>query len=94
MEKAYELVVYDVADRESAIAARESIKAVLSTFPGYLGWRTLAAADGSAKLADVVTWRSIDEAKSAAKKVESDPAFAPFMAHVSGINLMGYFSEV
>ena len=42
-------------------------------------------------IADLVEWADKASADAAAMKVQADPAFAPYMAAISGVTLMQHF---
>lgn len=93
MSKVIEVVVYRVKHPEEAEAMRRALLPVLAGFPGYLGWRRLTGATDSALLADVVDWRSLEDAKAAAEQVHADPQCKAFMDATESLVTFEYFVE-
>lgn len=88
----YEIVTYKVENPQVADAARATAQQLLQHFPGFIGWMALSGGDNSAERADVVSWRSAQEAQAAAKAVGSQPEFASFRASVNALHSMGHFT--
>ena len=86
-----EVVVYKVKNAETAAAARRTMKPHVAGFPGFLGWHAVTSADDPALFTDIVTWRSLAEARAAGEKVMSDPECAPLMGEVAELISMGHY---
>lgn len=87
----YEIVTYTVADARKADAARTTAQEQLRTFPGFIAWATFTGADNADARVDLVAWRSLEDAHSAAKKVGSHPEFADFRSSVSNVVSMEHY---
>ena len=86
-----EVVVYKVKNTETAAAARRAAKPHVAGFPGFLGWHAATSADDPAVFTDIVTWRSLAEARAAGEKVMSDPQCAPLMNEIAQVFSMGHY---
>jgi heme-degrading monooxygenase HmoA len=86
-----EVVVYKVKNAETAEAARRAMKPHVAGFPGFLGWHAVTSADDKSVFTDIVTWRSLAEARAAGEKVMSDPECAPLMSEVAELISMGHY---
>jgi heme-degrading monooxygenase HmoA len=86
-----EVVVYKVKNAQTAAAARRAARPHIESLPGFLGWQAVTSADDSQTFTDIVTWRSLADAKSAGEKMMADPACAPFMAEIAEIVSMGHY---
>lgn len=87
-----ELAVCSVADRPAAEEARRAAMAAVKTYPGFVSWKALNSLDQRDLIADLVEWSDKESADAAAAKVQADPAFAPYMAAITGVTLMQHFS--
>jgi hypothetical protein len=87
-----EIAICTVADRPAAEEARRAAMAQVKSYPGFLGWRALDAIDEGNTIADLVEWTDKASADAAAAKVQSDPAFAPYMAAITSVTLMQHFT--
>ena len=86
-----EVVVYKVKNPQSAEGKRRDMRHHVESFPGFLGWHAVTSADDPAVFTDILTWKSLDHARSASSKVVSDPACAPFMAEIAEVFSMGHY---
>lgn len=86
-----EIAVCTVADRSVADQARRAAMAAVNTYPGFVSWRALNSLDQRDMIVDLVEWADKDSADAAAAKVQADPAFAPYMAAITGVTLMQHF---
>lgn len=86
-----EIAVCTVADRPAAEQARRAAMAAVNTYPGFVSWRALTAIEQGDMIADLVEWADKESADAAAAKVQADPAFAPYMAAITGVTLMQHF---
>lgn len=86
-----ELAVCTVADKPAAEEARLAAMAAVKTYPGFVSWRALNSMDQRDLIADLVEWTDKACAEAAATKVQADPAFAPYMAAITGVTLMQHF---
>ncbi len=86
-----EMVICTVADRPGAEKARRAAMTAVKTYPGFVGWRAINALEQSDMIADLVEWEDKASADAAAAKVQADPAFAPYMATITGVTLMQHF---
>jgi hypothetical protein len=87
-----ELAVCTIADKPAAEEARRAAMAAVKTYPGFVSWRALNSMDERNLIADLVEWADKASADAAATKVQTDPAFAPYMAAISGVTLMQHFT--
>jgi hypothetical protein len=87
----FEIVCYRVRDVKAADAARQAAQARLQTFAGFVSWTAFSGAEDPLGRVDLVEWLSLDEAKAAAKAVETDPAFTDFMASVASVTSMSHY---
>jgi uncharacterized protein YbaA (DUF1428 family) len=86
-----EIAICTVADKPVAQDARRAAMAAVKTYPGFRSWRALNSQDQRDLIADLVEWTDKQSAEAAAAKVQSDPAFAPYMAAITGVTLMQHF---
>jgi len=86
-----ELAVCTVTDRPAAEIARRAAMAAVKAYPGFVSWRALTALEQGDMIADLVEWIDKASADAAAARVQADPAFAPYMAAISGVTLMQHF---
>jgi hypothetical protein len=86
-----EVAVCTVADRPAADQARRAAMAAVNTYPGFVSWRALNSIDQRDMIVDLVEWADKASADAAAMKVQNDPAFAPYMAAITGVTLMQHF---
>ena len=86
-----EIAVCTVADRPAAAEARRAAMTVVNTYPGFVSWRALNSLDQRDMIVDLVEWADKESADAAAAKVQADPAFAPYMAAITGVTLMQHF---
>ncbi len=87
-----EVVFYRVKNAQTAEAARRNVRPHVETFPGFLGWHAMTSADDPLVFTDIVTWRSLAEARAAGERVMSDPACAPFMAEIVEVVSAGHYA--
>jgi hypothetical protein len=93
MSRVIEIVVYRVKEAASGEALRRSMRPVLAGMKGFLGWRTLTGVSEDVLMADIVEWRSLDDAKAAAEIVHSDPKCKAFMDATESLVTFEYFVE-
>jgi ABC-type branched-subunit amino acid transport system substrate-binding protein len=86
-----ELAVCTITDSPAAEKARRAAMQAVKTYTGFVSWRALTALDAGDMIADLVEWADKESADAAAAKVQADPAFAPYMAAISGVSLMQHF---
>lgn len=86
-----EVVVYKVKNAQTAEAARRAVRPHIEGFPGFLGWHAVTSADDPELFTDIVTWRSLADARTAFQKVMDDPECAPFMQEVAEVVSMGHY---
>ncbi len=86
-----ELAICTVADKPAAENARRAAMDAVKTYPGFVSWRALTSVEQGDMIADLVEWADRDSADAAAAKVQADPAFAPYMAAITGVTLMQHF---
>lgn len=86
-----ELAICTVANKPAAEEARRAAMDAVKTYPGFVSWRALTSVDQGDMIADLVEWTDKDSADAAASKVQADPAFAPYMAAITGVTLMQHF---
>jgi len=86
-----ELAICTVADKPAAEDARRAAMDAVKTYPGFVSWRALTSVEQGDMIADLVEWADKDSADAAAAKVQADPAFAPYMAAITGVTLMQHF---
>jgi hypothetical protein len=92
MNNVLELAICTVADKPAAEKARRAAMAAVKTYPGFVSWRALTALEQGDLIADLVEWTDKESADAAAMKVQVDPAFAPYMAAISGVTVMEHFA--
>jgi heme-degrading monooxygenase HmoA len=86
-----EITVYKVKNAQTAEAARRAVRPHIEAFPGFLGWHAVTSADDPMVFTDIVTWKSLADAKSAGERVMADPETQPFMAEVAELISMGHY---
>lgn len=86
-----ELVVFKVKDPAKAATARRAAQDTVRHYDGFLSWTAYVACEETNLYADVVLWRDLASAKTAAAKVMEDPAFAAIMAELDGLVTMGHY---
>lgn len=86
-----EIAVCTVTDRPAAEQARRAAIAAVNTYSGFISWRALSSLDQRDMIVDLVEWADKESADAAAAKVQDDPAFAPYMAAITGVTLMQHF---
>ena len=86
-----ELAICTVTDRTAAEEARRAAMAAVRTYTGFVSWRALTAVDQGDVIADLGEWADKASADAAAASVQADPAFAPYMAAITGVTLMQHF---
>jgi uncharacterized protein YbaA (DUF1428 family) len=86
-----EIAICTVADKPAAQGARRAAMAAVRTYTGFVSWRALNSLDQRDLIADLVEWTNKESADAAAAKVQADPAFAPYMAAITGVTLMQHF---
>lgn len=90
-EHCIEVVVYKVKNIQQAAAARRAARPHIEAFPGFLGWHAVTQVEDGSIFTDIVTWRSLADAKSAGDKLMSDPACAAFMAEIAEVVSFGHY---
>ena len=91
-EPCLELVIFKVKDAEKARIARRAAQDVVRHYEGFLSWAAYESCEDRNLFADVVLWRDLETAKSAAQKVMKDPGFAAVMADIDGLVTMSHYS--
>ncbi len=86
-----EITVYKVKNAQTAEAARRAVRPHIEAFPGFLGWHAVTSADDPQVFTDIVTWKTLSDAKSAGERVMADPETQPFMAEVAELISMGHY---
>ncbi|MFL0691419.1 MAG: hypothetical protein ACJLUP_04580 [Agrobacterium tumefaciens] len=86
-----EIAVCTITDKPAAEEVRRAAMAAIKTYPGFVSWRRLNSMDQRDMIADLVEWADKQSADAAAAKVQADPAFAPYMAAITGVTLMQHF---
>ncbi len=87
----YEIVTYTVADAHKADTARDAARARLATFPGFIHWAPFTGAGNTDLRVDLVAWRSVEEARSAAHAVGNAAEFADFRSSVADLVSMEHY---
>lgn len=87
----YEIATYTVKDPESADQARINTKEYISTLPGLIEWIHFSDLEDPCQRADLLTWKSLDEAHAACQAAEQAPECAAFLACINHISRMGYY---
>lgn len=90
-EPCLELVVFKVKDTDKARLARRAAQDTVSTYDGFLSWTAYESCEDTGLFADVVLWRDLSAAKSAAEKIVKDPGFAAIMAEIDGLVTMSHY---
>ena len=91
MTHCIEVVVYKVKNAQSGQLARRAVRPHIEAFPGFLGWQAVTSTEDPTSFTDIVTWKSLADARAAGEKFMSDPAIAPFMAEVAEVISMGHY---
>ncbi|PYB73288.1 hypothetical protein [Rhizobium wuzhouense] len=86
-----ELAICTVANKPAAAEARRAAMQAVRHYKGFVRWRALNALEQGDMIADLVEWTDKASADAAAMKVQTDPAFAPYMAAITGVTLMQHF---
>jgi len=87
----YEIVTYTVADARKADTARAAAQELLATFPGFIHWAPFTGAGNVDARVDLVSWRSHEDALSAASAVGCAPEFADFRSSVANLVSMEHY---
>ena len=90
-DSVYEIVVYQVTDRNRAIDARRKAMEATKTYPGFRAYRPLNGLEPETLMADLIEWDDYESAKAAGEKVKSDPAFSDIFAQISEFKLFAHF---
>ena len=91
MAHCIEVTVYKVKNAQTGQAARRAARPHIEAFPGFLGWQAVTSTEDPTSFADIVTWKSLEDAKAAGEKFMTGPAIAPFMAEVAEVISMGHY---
>ncbi len=91
MTHCIEVVVYKVKNAQAGQLARRAARPHIEAFPGFLGWQAVTNTEDPTSFTDIVTWKSLADAKAADERIMSDPAIAPFMAEVAEVITMGHY---
>jgi hypothetical protein len=91
MAHCIEVVVYKVKHAQTAEAARRAARPHIEALPGFLGWQAVTSTEDPLSFTDILTWKSLGDAKAAGKKMMADPACAPFMAEIAEVVSMGHY---
>ncbi|WP_282606901.1 antibiotic biosynthesis monooxygenase [Pelagibius sp. Alg239-R121] len=89
----YEIIVYEVTDRETAIAARRKSMESAKTYPGFRAYRALSGIEPETMMADLIEWDDHDSAKAAGERVKTDPEFVEIFSAVSDVKLLAHFTS-
>jgi heme-degrading monooxygenase HmoA len=69
---------------------RDALRKNLKDFPGFIAFSGYSP-HGEGAYADLVKWRSHDDAQAAAQAVASgDARFAPYMSAIESVSFMGH----
>lgn len=86
-----EVAIYHVSDPDGFPAVMSDVMKKLGEMPGLKECIHLRSLKSPDLFADVLLWNSMDEAVAAAKIVETDERFKPFLASISEMKLMNHF---
>ncbi|MBO3761202.1 hypothetical protein [Ciceribacter sp. L1K22] len=89
--KILEIAICAVADKATAEHARLTAMESVRHYPGFISWRATSAHGNEDMVADIVEWENIDAARAAAEKVQTDPAFIPYMKQITTVAVMQHF---
>ena len=87
-----EVVAYRVADPDRADQERKRALDKIRSLPGFLAWTQLTATGDAAQRVDLVAWKTMDAALSAARIVGEAAEFAGFRATISGVDSMDHYA--
>ena len=89
----YELVVYKIKPeyKDNFDEVLSEARKYILKFSGIIEHKTLRGLDNDLLFMDLVTWESLNEAKMAAKQLETMTELAPFMAVFEEIKFMDHF---
>lgn len=92
----YELAVYRFGSAgNTAIAdARRDLRAILGRYPGFRCALPLTGIDEAGLGADLIVWRSIDDARSAQRDAANDARLAPLREGIEKVEITGFFDEI
>jgi len=92
----YELAVYRIADgeRQQLLEARRNLRSTLGRYPGFRCALPLSAIEDPALGADLIVWRSIDDARAAQSKLPNDVQIRPLYGANRQTTVAGFFGEV
>jgi len=88
-----ELVVFKVKDPSKASSARHAAQDAVKNYDGFISWTAYQGAEDTTTFADLVMWRDLSSAKSAAEMVLKDPEFASVMKAIDTVVTMSHFNE-
>src|SRR5262245_47092922 len=88
----FEIVTYTVGNSQGADQARRKAQESLAAFPGFLAWTAFAGPENATNRAGLLVWRSVADAQNAQQAIGSDPAFADFLASITGVTSMGHYA--
>jgi hypothetical protein len=86
-----EVVVYRVKNPQTAEMRRRAARPHVEAYPGFLGWHAVTSADDPNVFTDILTWKTVGDAKAAAAKLSADPSCTPFIAEIAEIVSMGHY---
>ena len=92
MTHCIEIVVYKVKNAQTAETQRRGARPLVESLQGFLGWHAVTSVDDPLLFTDIITWRSLEEARAAGARVMADPACAPFMAEIAEVVSMGHYA--
>lgn len=86
-----EIAVYRVRNPQTAEAKRRAMRHHVEAFPGFLGWHAITSAGDPALFADIVTWKSLEEARAASARAMADASCKPFIAEIGEVCSIGHY---
>ncbi|RED47989.1 hypothetical protein [Aestuariispira insulae] len=86
-----EVAIYHVADPENYPAMMAAVMEEVGEMPGLRNGVHMRSLKDPTLFADVNLWDSLEEAVAAAKQVETEDRFKPFMNSIKEIKLFGHF---
>jgi heme-degrading monooxygenase HmoA len=91
-----EIAIFTVKEDSiiSVAEIRSQVKKSLHSFNGFISINTLQPVNSSRVFADIVLWKTLEDAHIAAEAFEAgDERFLPYMQCIEDIKFMGHFIE-
>jgi hypothetical protein len=89
----FEIVTYTVTELKSAQSGRNKARKAVSTYAGFVDWRSFTGLGDEAVLVDIVEWDNLENALNAQKLFLTDPEMTDFLAFFGKTRAMVHATE-